>query len=80
MALLAIKIVANNFFGFESNFTISLLDRASSSAMEFKSVWDKPNKATSAPEIKAEQKSNNNRITHFIAKIPLKAAKNNTEL
>lgn len=55
MALFAINIVANNFLGLSKSFTTRealVLDSFSNSD---KSVVERPKKATSAPETKAEQ-------------------------
>ena len=64
--LLAISIVANNFLGFFSILTISLLVLLSLSSSLFKSVWERENNATSAPEIRAEQQS---KIKNIIVRI-----------
>lgn len=73
MVLLAMRIVANNFLGLDNNRSIILPCFVFSSEMEFKSVWDKPNSATSAPEIRAEHSRSTKRKHHLKTKTPLKA-------
>ena len=51
--LLAIRIVANNFFGLSSNSTISSVFSSESCAS--KSLFDSEKKATSVPEIIADK-------------------------
>ena len=58
--LLAIRIVANNFLGFCNRVTTGLLSFVCSEIL-IMSVLEREKKATSVPEIKAEQKSNKNR-------------------
>lgn len=63
MKLFETKMVASNLFGRSSNKTtaFSLLDFDSAALL--KSVWESEKKATSAPEINAESKSNNKSTT-----------------
>jgi len=56
MKLFVIKIVANNFLGFSSSFTIISPPFPPFESL-FKSVWESEKKATSVPEINAELKS-----------------------
>ena len=72
--LLATKIVARSFLGFESSFLIirSFLEGLVSSSSTSTAFNEK--KATSAPEIKAEQNSNTNRITILVIAVTLKIA------
>jgi hypothetical protein len=69
MVLLAIRIVANNFLGLSNNFTMILPLAVLSCTMVLISVADKPKKATSAPDIKAEQSNNKNRIQILSIKV-----------
>ncbi len=55
--LLATKIVANSFLGFSNNRVIIEPLLPSSSIKSSRSFCESENKATSEPEIKAEQKS-----------------------
>jgi hypothetical protein len=55
MALFAINIVANNFLGLSKSFTTRAAFALVSFSSSDKSVDERPKKATSAPEIKAEQ-------------------------
>ena len=53
--LFPISIVANNLFGLSNKLRIKLPVLDSSPSMSFLSCGDKEKKATSAPDIKAEQ-------------------------
>ena len=63
MALLVINMVANNFLGRSNNFTMIFPFAVFFSSMVLTSVGERPKKATSAPEIRAEQ---NNRIISMV--------------
>lgn len=56
--LLATKIVANNFFGFDNKLSITFDFEASFKNNSFKSFGDNENKATSEAATIAQQKSN----------------------
>jgi hypothetical protein len=68
--LLAIRIVARSFLGRVNNFTTIFPLTVFLSSISFKSVGERPKKATSAPEIRAEQIKRTNSITIFNAKVP----------
>ena len=80
MALLAIKIVANNFFGRSKSLAIMSPLDVFFSAISFTSVPERPKKATSAPEINAEHMSNIKRIHALSANAPSSAIKLKTKL
>ena len=68
MALLAISMVANNFFGRSKSFTTSAdLELVAFSSAD-KSVEESPKKATSAPDIRAEQAIKNNKTPILMGK------------
>ena len=71
IALLEIRIVAKSFFGRSNKLTTIFPLAVFFSSISFKSVWDKPKKATSAPEIRPEKIKSTNSITIFNAKVPL---------
>lgn len=75
MALFAIKIVANNFLGRSRSLTTIDPFAVLPSSISLTSVGESPNKATSAPEIKAEQQSSNNKTMTLSAKAPSKTIK-----
>ena len=68
--LLATKMVANNFLGFSNNLEIRVPLLKSLFCISSTSFCDKEKRATSEPEIKAEQTSN-----IIIAKIPKRNSK-----
>jgi hypothetical protein len=65
--LFATNMVANNFLGFESNFSIKARRfEGPSSSSDFKSEEDSEKNAISEPEIRAEKKSKTNNITMLV--------------
>ena len=75
MALLVIRMVAYNFLGLSNKRAINFPREESFSSSSLMSVWDSPNMATSAAEIKADPANRNKSTSIFIVKIPLNAVK-----
>jgi hypothetical protein len=75
MKLFDTKMVANNLFGLSSNVTTAFCLLDFDSEALFRSVCESEKKATSAPEINAENKSNN-RSTTILNAFDKKAADN----
>ena len=69
IALLAIRIVARSLLGRPNNFTTIFPLAVFFSSISFKSDGERPKKATSAPEIRAEQSNSTNSITIFNTKV-----------
>jgi hypothetical protein len=65
MKLLATRIVANNFLGRSNNLAIKLPLLKSSAVKSSIFFCESEKRATSVPETKAEQNSNNTTITRF---------------
>src|SRR5690554_1764507 len=80
MKLLATRIVAKSFFGFDSNFsTIASFLAIAFSLFVSKSEEDKEKKATSAPEISAEQPNKTTSKTILVICVKSKVLINNSK-
>ena len=67
--LLATKIVASSFLGFESNFLMMRSFLEGLPSLSSTLVLDKEKKATSAPDIRAEHKSRTSKMTILVIEV-----------
>lgn len=68
--LLAIKMVARSFLGLFNNFTRIFPEEVLDASASFISVEEREKKATSAPDIRAEQASRQKRAMGLITDMP----------
>ena len=78
--LFAIKIVAKSFLGRSNNLTTMAPLVVFFSSILLTSVGERAKRATSAPEIKAEQSNKSSKMPIFRKKAPLKASKKGNKL